>query len=240
RGRTAADAAGRIIFSNPALDAMLGYARGTLVGRHLSELNDLPAAESRAFVAGVTEHLKRAGSWSGEIANRGKEGKRLLTRARITLVEILGQQCSVTVREDITEKRKLESQLLRAQRMESLGRLAGGIAHDMNNILAPIMLAVPMLRAGFGPQEGERMLNTIEACAHRGAHLWTVRTLRSGSVTSYANSRACSWKCFRVASKFSQTCPGTRGRFAGIRPNSIRYCSTCASIHGTRCRKAAC
>jgi nitrogen-specific signal transduction histidine kinase/CheY-like chemotaxis protein len=86
-------------------------------------------------------------------------------------VEILGQQCSVTVREDITEKRKLESQLLRAQRMESLGRLAGGIAHDMNNILAPIMMAVPMLRMDFGPQEGEHLLNTIEASAHRGAQL---------------------------------------------------------------------
>lgn len=104
-------------------------------------------------------HLKRVGNWSGEIANRGKDGSRLLTRVRIPLVEILGQPCSVTVREDITEKRKLESQLLRAQRVESLGRLAGGIAHDMNNILAPIMMAVPLLRTGFGPPEGERMLN---------------------------------------------------------------------------------
>ena len=170
-GVNATDANGHIIFSNPALDAMLGYERGTLVGRHVSELNDLPAPDSRAFVADVMEHLKRVGSWSGEIANRRKDGKRLLTRVRITLVEILGQQCSVTVREDITEKRKLESQLLRAQRMESLGRLAGGIAHDMNNILAPIMMAVPMLRTGFSPQEGEHFLNTIEASAHRGAQL---------------------------------------------------------------------
>jgi PAS domain S-box-containing protein len=170
-GVNATDATGRIIFSNPALEAMLGYERGTLVGRHVSELNDLPAPDSRAFVADVMEHLKRVGSWSGEIANRGKDGKRLLTRVRITLVEILGQQCSVTVREDITEKRILESQLLRAQRMESVGRLAGGIAHDMNNILAPIMLAVPVLRTDFGPQGGEHLLNTIEASAHRAAQL---------------------------------------------------------------------
>jgi two-component system cell cycle sensor histidine kinase/response regulator CckA len=170
-GVNATDAGGRIIFSNPALDAMLGYERGTLVGRHVSELNDLPPAESQAFVMGVMEQLKRTGSWSGEITNRAKDGKRLLTRVRITLVEILGQQCSVTVREDITDKRKLESQLLRAQRMESLGRLAGGIAHDMNNILAPITMAVPMLRTGFAPQQGEHLLNTIEASAHRGAQL---------------------------------------------------------------------
>jgi PAS domain-containing protein len=49
-GVNATDATGRIIFSNPALEAMLGYERGTLVGRHVSELNDLPAPDSRAFV----------------------------------------------------------------------------------------------------------------------------------------------------------------------------------------------
>jgi len=48
---------------------------------------------------------------------------------------------------DITEKKKVEAQFLRAQRMESIGTLAGGIAHDLNNILTPIMLSIELLKS---------------------------------------------------------------------------------------------
>jgi PAS domain S-box-containing protein len=72
---------------------------------------------------------------------------------------------------DITEKRKLESQFLRAQRMESVGILAGGIAHDLNNILAPIMLSVDMLREEHPTLKSRAMINTIETSVKRGADL---------------------------------------------------------------------
>lgn len=75
------------------------------------------------------------------------------------------------VAEDVTERKSLESQLLRAQRMESVGRLATGVAHDMNNVLAPIMMAVALLRGGLSPAEMDKTLDSIETSARRGAGL---------------------------------------------------------------------
>jgi nitrogen-specific signal transduction histidine kinase/CheY-like chemotaxis protein len=72
---------------------------------------------------------------------------------------------------DITEKKKLESQLLRAQRMESVGTLASGIAHDINNVLTPIMLSQELLQERLTDEESQRLLNTIEKSTQRGANL---------------------------------------------------------------------
>ncbi len=72
---------------------------------------------------------------------------------------------------DLTERKKLEQQFLRAQRMESIGTLAAGIAHDLNNILAPIMMSVPMLRRELPAAEREGIIATIEMSAERGAQI---------------------------------------------------------------------
>ena len=70
---------------------------------------------------------------------------------------------------DISEKKKIEAQFLRTQRMESIGTLAGGIAHDLNNVLAPIMMSVEMLKMKFKDPSSERLLNMLESSAQRGA-----------------------------------------------------------------------
>ncbi|APF17294.1 multi-sensor hybrid histidine kinase [Caldithrix abyssi DSM 13497] len=72
---------------------------------------------------------------------------------------------------DITEKKKLEGQFLRAQRMESLGALAGGIAHDLNNILTPILLATEVLRMRDKKPANEKVMHMIESSAQRGKEL---------------------------------------------------------------------
>ena len=72
---------------------------------------------------------------------------------------------------DLTERKKLEHQFLRAQRMESIGTLAGGIAHDLNNALAPIMMSIDMLRMKFADQESQELLATLSSSAHRGADM---------------------------------------------------------------------
>ncbi|QIF01572.1 PAS domain-containing protein [Roseimicrobium sp. ORNL1] len=72
---------------------------------------------------------------------------------------------------DVTEKRQLESQFLRAQRMESIGTLAGGIAHDLNNILAPIMMALSILKMKLGAPRDKEMLKTLESNTNRGADM---------------------------------------------------------------------
>jgi two-component system cell cycle sensor histidine kinase/response regulator CckA len=72
---------------------------------------------------------------------------------------------------DITEQKKIEEQFLRAQRLESIGTLASGVAHDLNNILAPILMGAAVLRRTEKPQEDEAILSTIETCAQRGADI---------------------------------------------------------------------
>lgn len=77
----------------------------------------------------------------------------------------------VGVADDITENKQLQEQFLRAQRLESIGMLAAGIAHDLNNVLAPIGLAAPMLRASAATAGERRMLDTVSNCVARGAGL---------------------------------------------------------------------
>ncbi len=72
---------------------------------------------------------------------------------------------------DITEKKKLESQFLRAQRMEGIGTLAGGIAHDLNNVLAPLLISVELLKEKIADDEGRKVLAMLESNVNRGSDL---------------------------------------------------------------------
>ncbi len=81
---------------------------------------------------------------------------------------IVGMQGSF---QDISEKKRLEAQFFRAQRMESIGTLAGGIAHDLNNTLAPIMMAVEFLKRQVHDPDGVEVLDTLETSAQRAADL---------------------------------------------------------------------
>jgi signal transduction histidine kinase/CheY-like chemotaxis protein len=77
----------------------------------------------------------------------------------------------VVVSRDVTEEKSLAAQFLRAQRMESIGTLAGGIAHDLNNVLAPFMMAIEILRDRIPSPGGQKILTTIETSAKRGADI---------------------------------------------------------------------
>ncbi len=115
--------------------------------------------------------LLAKGEWSGQMKHARKGGSPALVNSRWTLVrdEESGEPKSILlINTDITETKKLESQFLRAQRLDSLGTLASGIAHDLNNILSPILMATGMLR-GCLPEEDRKMLQIIESSAERGA-----------------------------------------------------------------------
>jgi PAS domain S-box-containing protein len=72
---------------------------------------------------------------------------------------------------DLTERKKLEQQFLRAQRMESIGTLAGGIAHDLNNVLGPIMMSIDLLRMKFTDPASRELLGMINSSAQHGADM---------------------------------------------------------------------
>lgn len=75
------------------------------------------------------------------------------------------------VAEDVTERKLLEAQFLRAQRLEAIGTLAGGVAHDLNNILAPMLMAASLLKESVSSARDREMLQMVERSAERGADL---------------------------------------------------------------------
>ena len=114
------------------------------------------------------------GGWTGELRINGRGGKMLLVSSHWSLVrDKAGRpRALLIISTDITERKSLESQFIRAQRMESIGTLASGIAHDMNNILAPILGSIELLRSDVGNNpEALDTLETINICARRGANL---------------------------------------------------------------------
>ncbi|WP_374826002.1 PAS domain S-box protein [Aerosakkonema sp. BLCC-F183] len=121
----------------------------------------------------IQKTLVDKGSWQGELHQLAKSGKKLLVQSRWTLVRDRTNQPKsiLVVNTDITEKKQLEAQFLRAQRMESIGTLASGIAHDLNNVLAPILMAIQLLEIQLDDERSKRLLPVLEATAKRGADL---------------------------------------------------------------------
>ncbi len=127
----------------------------------------------------VTENIKRAAaagedSWSAEYQFQRKDGTYAFVHDRgYILRDDLGKAVRmVGGMRDLTEQRKMEAQFLRAQRMESIGTLAGGIAHDLNNVLAPILMAIELLKHedSSNPRRS-KILETIQVSCLRGADL---------------------------------------------------------------------
>ncbi len=121
----------------------------------------------------ATAALLERGEWIGEMHPAVKDGSKVIVEARWTLVrdEQGAPQSILAISTDITEQKKLEEQFLRTQRLESIGTLASGVAHDLNNILLPIMMAAPILRHEEDPVEREKFLDIVTTSAYRGAEI---------------------------------------------------------------------
>lgn len=102
-----------------------------------------------------------------------KETNRIIVNTCWTLVksDTLEPELIFITSTDITEKKVLEEKFLRAQRLENIGALASGVAHDLNNILSPILMGLQILRKKVTDQRGQVLLDTLEVSAQRGADL---------------------------------------------------------------------
>ncbi len=165
------DRAGNIEYVNPRFCKVTGYTAGEAVGKtpRLLKSGTTPPDVYRQ----LWETIEAGGEWRGELQNKRKNGELYYETVSISPVVDASGNIShyVAVKEDITEKKQLEAQFLRAQRLESIGQLAGGIAHDLNNILAPVMMCAGMLREEVHSPTGLSMLDTIEGSARRGAEI---------------------------------------------------------------------
>jgi PAS domain S-box-containing protein len=159
-----------ILFWNKGAEKIYGWAAEEAVGKNVRELlyKDLSAQFDEAGRA-----VLRNGEWQGEVRQIRRDGAEIIVASRWTLVrDEKGQPNSILViNTDITEKKRMESQFLRAQRMESIGTLAGGIAHDLNNVLSPILMAVDMLQLKTTDEASRKWLDVLRTNTERGGNM---------------------------------------------------------------------
>jgi PAS domain S-box-containing protein len=161
------DGTGRALLANPAAAQILRSGEQQTVGRHLIDLlvdggfaSDRPAL-SRFLAAADPEAVFRL-----ERRGRGAEFFGELQLHEFSMGEVRGQLAQIT---DITQRETMLQAEFRAQRMESIGALSSGIAHDLNNSLAPITMATEMLRLRY-PDENA-LLSVIEQSSHRSSSM---------------------------------------------------------------------
>lgn len=160
----------QILYWNKGAERIYGWELADVLGKNISEVL-LGGDERRIEEAHLA--LQDDREWKTEARHTSKSGQKLIVESRWTLVGNEQRQPDyiLIINTDVSEQKRTEEHLLRAQRMESIGTLAGGIAHDLNNILSPIIMSVEMLRMKETDVETKRWLSLIGENAERGADL---------------------------------------------------------------------
>jgi PAS domain S-box-containing protein len=162
----------QIQFWNNGAESIYGWTAAEAIGIRAERLfcPDIPLEAVGAF-----NTVQQKGAWQGELHKVTKTGKEVIVESRWTLVrdEAGNPRSILSVDTDITEKKSLEQQFLRAQRLESLGSLASGIAHDLNNVLTPIVGAAQLLPLTLPnlDDRNRRLLNMLVESSQRGSGL---------------------------------------------------------------------
>jgi len=159
-----------ILFWNKGAEKIYGWSAEEAIGKKAEGL--LYKEHSRQFDA-ARQAIIQGGEWQGEMHQVRRDGSEIIVESRWTLVrDEQGQPKSILViNTDITAKKHMESQFLRAQRMESIGTLAGGIAHDLNNVLSPILMAIDMLQLRSTDEASKKWFEVLRANAERGGNM---------------------------------------------------------------------
>jgi PAS domain S-box-containing protein len=133
------DLKGNILYVNPAFEEVTGYTRAEALGQNPRMLKS--GEHDAAFYRALWDTVVSGKTWRGRLLNRAKDGTRYTEEASISPVHnASGAIVSyVAVKRDITHDLALEAQLLQSQKMEGIGRLAGGVAHDFNNLLSVVL-----------------------------------------------------------------------------------------------------
>ncbi|MFT4175060.1 MAG: PAS domain-containing protein [Luteolibacter sp.] len=158
-----------ITYWNKSAERLYGWSAEEAVGKKADALlHPDPCVYLQAYRT-VLEH----GEWVGEMRRHSPHGTEQVIEGRWNLVtDDAGKAKSIfAIHTDITEHRRLERQFIRAQRLESIGTMAGGLAHDLNNILAPISMATELLKSRTTDERGLELLGTITNSARRGAEM---------------------------------------------------------------------
>lgn len=160
---------GEIRFWSRGAERIYGFPREEAIGHVSPEL----LHQDKATYQAAMDRLLIEGEWTGEVLARRKDGAKVVIEARWTLVrDAAGNPKDVLcINSDVTEKKQLETQFLRAQRLESIGTLAGGIAHDLNNVLMPILMSTELLKMSAQDDESREYIENVRVSAQRAADM---------------------------------------------------------------------
>ncbi|HEY9807591.1 MAG TPA: ATP-binding protein, partial [Candidatus Obscuribacterales bacterium] len=147
-----------------------GWLASEVIGQNINQF--LPQDTLPPFLRDLA-WLQEYREWQGELNQQTQSGQAIVVASRWALVQDdNGQPKSILmVNTDVTEQKKLEVQFLRSQRLESVGTLASGIAHDLNNSLAPILMSVQLLEKKIQDPQSRHLLSILEANTKRSANL---------------------------------------------------------------------
>ncbi|MGD9629589.1 MAG: PAS domain S-box protein [Pyrinomonadaceae bacterium] len=164
------DLKNQVLFWNKGAERIYGYTLEETLGQDLSEQVYRDGGDA---IRKVRQQLDEGEETKTESIQYRRDGSAITIESRWTLVrnEQGLPDYFLVINTDISDRRRAEEHLLRAQRMESIGTLAGGIAHDLNNILAPIMMAADMLETKTDDPDCARWLGVIRESSQRGANL---------------------------------------------------------------------
>jgi PAS domain S-box-containing protein len=154
---------------NRGAERLFGYSAEEMVGQSILRIIPADRQDEEARILATLARGEQLEHF--ETVRKAKDGR--LIEVSITASPILDRAGNVVgiskVARDITEKRRLEAQLVRAQRMEAVGTLAGGIAHDLNNILTPIVMGVGMLLSAPLDADTEELVRMMQSSSLRGS-----------------------------------------------------------------------
>jgi PAS domain S-box-containing protein len=157
-----------ICYWNKGAERLYGWKAEEAIGRKTTDL----FCKDIASVGPSRQRIVELGEWIGDVKHVTKAGQELTVESRWMLLSEPGSPPMIlSIDMDVTEHKKLEAQFMRAQRLDSIGKLASGIAHDLNNILAPMLMAPELLRGELRTESSKKLLDGIEKNALRGAEI---------------------------------------------------------------------
>ncbi len=161
------DARNRMVYVNPAFERISGYSRDELIGANPRIMSS--GKHPKKFWAGMWDQITRGEVWTGEIENRQKNGEPMFTQLLISpVVDNDGQVVGyLGAHRDISHQKQLEQQLVHTQKMESMGTLAAGIAHEVGNPLASISSIVQVLLRTIDDSFAKEKLNLVQTQVQR-------------------------------------------------------------------------
>ncbi len=167
------DRSGMIVWANPAFESLTGYSVSEAIGKEVGTLIK-SGKQDKKFYKYLWDTILSGKIWHGELINRRKDGAHYTEEMTIAPVQDEKGEIShfVAVKQDITSRKSMEDQLLQAQKLEGIGQLAGGVAHDYNNILGVILGYAELLKRKLNEQDPARMpVEAILTATKRGADL---------------------------------------------------------------------